>query len=88
MIDSSEADSEPWTALSRANPQSIPVTRAICPFYHLADTDQANDCHLLTRGSCCSHFPSAWLHLQYCHAPVGAEPAPLRVGMSARGTQL
>lgn len=57
-------------------PPSVPVTRAICPFQHLADTDQANDCHLLTRGSRCSHFPSAWPHLQYCHAPVGAEPTP------------
>lgn len=39
-------------------------------------TDQANGCHLLIRRSCCSHFPSAWPHLQYCHAPVGAELAP------------
>lgn len=57
-------------------PPSVPVTRAICPFQHLADIGQANDCHLLARGSRCSHFPSAWPHLQYCHALVGAEPTP------------
>lgn len=61
--DSSEARSEPWDRSITDEAPSAPVTRTICPLQHLADTYQAKECHLLTRGPCCSHFPISWLYL-------------------------